>query len=361
MSNPMPKRPSQPPPEQHTSRGPAATRMHQEAAQAPNVVRDQLEANAAGVQRIGAMLRDMAPRAVVTCARGSSDHAATFARYLIESRTNVLTSSAAPSLSSLYDAKTDLRDVLFLAISQSGKSPDLLAATQSAKNSGACVIALCNSMQSPLVALADHAVPLCAGPETSVAATKSYIASLSAIVHLVASWTQDQPLLGALLCAPQLLARAWQQDWGRALPALQSAVNLYVVGRGLGLGIAQEAALKFKETCGLHAEGFSAAEVKHGPMALVGPGFPVLMLSQDDESRAGIEELGREFANRGAQVLTAGAHVAGSIGLPTVRAHAAIEPLLMIQSFYRMAASLAIARGFDPDAPPHLNKVTETL
>jgi glucosamine--fructose-6-phosphate aminotransferase (isomerizing) len=358
----MPKRPSQASPEQHASGDRAATtRMHQEAAQAPAVVRAQLETNAAGVGRIGAMMREMAPRAVVTCARGSSDHAATFARYLIESRTNVLTSSAAPSLSSLYDAKTDLRDVLFLAISQSGKSPDLLAATQSAKDSGACVIALCNSMQSPLVALADHAVPLCAGPETSVAATKSYIASLSAIVHLVASWTEDRPLLDAVLHAPDLLAQAWQQDWNRALPALQPAVNLYVVGRGLGLGIAQEAALKFKETCGLHAEGFSAAEVKHGPMALVGPGFPVLMLSQDDESRGGIEDLGREFVNRGAQVLTAGAHVAGSIALPTVQAHAAIEPLLLIQSFYRMAANLAVARGFDPDAPPHLNKVTETL
>jgi glucosamine--fructose-6-phosphate aminotransferase (isomerizing) len=339
----------------------AATRMHQEAAQAPEVVRTQLASNAAGVLRIGALLRDMAPRAVVTLARGSSDHAATFARYLIESRTNVLTSSAAPSLSSLYEAKTDLRNVLFLAISQSGKSPDLLAAAQSAKRSGACVVALCNSMESPLVALADHAVPLLAGTETSVAATKSYIASLSAIVHVVAGWTQDRPLLDALARAPDLLAQAWAQDWSGALPALQSAVNLYVVGRGLGLGIAQEAALKFKETCGLHAEGFSAAEVKHGPMALIGAGFPVLMLSQGDESRAGIEDLGREFVGRGARVLTAGARIGGAITLPTVPAHAVLEPLLMIQSFYRMAASLAVARGLDPDAPPHLNKVTETL
>jgi glucosamine--fructose-6-phosphate aminotransferase (isomerizing) len=273
----------------------------------------------------------------------------------------VLTSSVAPSLSSLYDARTDFRDVLFLAISQSGKSPDLLAATQSAKLGGACVVALCNSMESPLVALADHALPLCAGPETSVAATKSYIASLSAIVHLVAGWIEDQTLLAALMRAPDLLEQAWQQDWSDALPVLQNAVNLYVVGRGLGLGIAQEAALKLKETCGLHAEGFSAAEVKHGPMALIGAGFPVLMLSQDDESRAGIEALGREFVGRGAHVLTAGAEVKGAIVLPTVPAHAVLEPLSMIQSFYRMAATLAIARGLDPDTPPHLNKVTETL
>lgn len=335
--------------------------MFREAAQAPGVVRDQLENNAAGVRRIGVLLREMSPRAVVTCARGSSDHAATFAKYLIESHTKVLTSSAAPSLSSLYDAKTDLRNVVFVAISQSGKSPDLLCAVENAKNCGACVIALCNSMSSPLVQMADHAIPLCAGAETSVAATKSYIASLSAIVHLLASWTLDDTLMTALLRTPEQLERAWSQDWSRAVPLLRDAVNLYVVGRGFGLGVAQEAALKLKETCGLHAEAFSAAEVKHGPMALVGAGFPVLMLSQNDESRAGIEELARDFISRGAHVLMAGAQVTGSIALPAVPSHAVIEPILMIQSFYRMATALAVARGLDPDAPPHLRKVTETI
>jgi glucosamine--fructose-6-phosphate aminotransferase (isomerizing) len=337
------------------------TRMYREAAQAPNVVRSQLEHNAASMRRLGALLREMSPRAVVTCARGSSDHAATFARYLIEAHTQVLTSSAAPSLSSLYDAKPDFRNVVFLAISQSGQSPDLLAAAANAKSGGACVIALCNSMDSPLVQLADHAIALCAGVETSVAATKSYIASLSAIVHLLSSWTSDHTLMDALLQAPDQLERAWLLEWDGAVSTLQRAVNLYVVGRGFGLGIAQEAALKLKETCGLHAEAFSAAEVKHGPMALVGAGFPVLMLSQDDESRTGIEELARDFIGRGAAVLVAGAQVAQAIVLPTLPAHPVIEPILLIQSFYRMVNALAIARGFNPDAPPHLNKVTETL
>jgi glucosamine--fructose-6-phosphate aminotransferase (isomerizing) len=337
------------------------SQMHAEAAQAPEVVRSQLACNAADMSRIGAMLRETSPRAIVTCARGSSDNAATFARYLIEAHTKVLTSSAAPSLSSLYDAKPDLRDTVFLAISQSGQSPDLLAAVDNAKRGGACVIAMCNSMESPLVSMADHAIALCAGAETSVAATKSYIASLSAIVHLLASWTRDDELLNALLRAPDLLAEAWSLDWNRAVPILKLAVNLYVVGRGHGLGIAQEAALKLKETCGLHAEAFSAAEVKHGPMTLVGAGFPVLMLSQQDESRAGIEALGSDFVSRGAQVLCAGAHVANAVNLPTIAAHEAIEPMLLIQSFYRMASALALARGFDPDAPPHLRKVTETV
>jgi glutamine---fructose-6-phosphate transaminase (isomerizing) len=337
------------------------SRMFNEAAQAPSVVRGQLETNAAHVRHIGTLLRAMNPRAVVTCARGSSDHAATFAKYLIESHTKLLTTSAAPSMSSLYDAQPDLRGVLFLVISQSGKSPDLLASAESAKRNGAQVIALCNSPDSPLAQLAHHTIALRAGAETSVAATKSYIASLSAIVHLTACWTSDQTLIDSLMRAPEQLEQAWNLDWTAALSVLQRANNLFVLGRGYGLGVAQEAALKFKETCGLHAEAFSAAEVKHGPMALVGRSFPVLMLSQNDESRTGIEKLAGDFVSRGAHVLLAGPKVTGAIELPTVSAHAVIEPLLMVQSFYRMIAALAPARGFDPDQPPHLNKVTETL
>jgi glucosamine--fructose-6-phosphate aminotransferase (isomerizing) len=338
-----------------------SSRMYREAEQAPHVVREQLEMNAERVARIGALLREVKPRAFVTCARGSSDNAATFAKYLIESRAGVLTSSAAPSVSSLYEAQPDLRGVVCLAISQSGKSPDLLASVEAAKRGGALVIALCNSTESPLAGLADHLVPLCAGVEMSVAATKSYIVSLSAVLHLVASWTRDQQLLDALLQSPDQLMQAWTLDWSEAVPALQEATNLYVVGRGFGLGLAQEVALKLKETCGLHAEAFSAAEVKHGPMALVRLGFPVLMLSQNDESRAGIAELASDFVLRGAQVLTAGIQVERALSLPTIAANPAIEPMLMIQSFYRMATALAVARGFNPDKPPHLNKVTETL
>ncbi|HKU12786.1 MAG TPA: SIS domain-containing protein [Steroidobacteraceae bacterium] len=339
----------------------APSRMFREAAQAPSAVHTQLQANAERVARLGALLRDMKPHAVVTCARGSSDNAATFAKYLIESRAKVLTSSAAPSLASLYEAQPDLRGVLFLVISQSGKSPDLLASTENAKRCGALVVALCNAADSPLAALADHVVPLSAGVETSVAATKSYIASLSAILHLVASWTADQALLDAVLRSPDQLERAWQLEWRAALPVLQRAASMYVVGRGFGLGIAQEAALKLKETCGLHAEAFSAAEVKHGPMALVRPGFPVLMLSQNDESRAGIAALADDFIGRGAEVLLAGIEHERARSMPTIAADPAIEPMLMVQSFYRLANELALARGFDPDTPPHLRKVTETL
>jgi glutamine---fructose-6-phosphate transaminase (isomerizing) len=332
-----------------------------EAAEAANVVRLQIERNAVPLATLGARLRLTPPRAVVTCARGSSDHAATYAKYLIEAYTGVLTSSAAPSVSSIYDAHGEMRGVLFIAISQSGKSPDLLTATEAARQGGALTVALCNSPDSPLMKLVDVAVPLHAGAETSVAATKSYIASLSAIAQLVAYWSDDQDLLRALPDMPLLLARAWHCDWSAGVDALRGAVNLFVVARGFGLGVAQEAALKLKETCGLHAEAFSAAEVKHGPMALVRAGFPVLMLTQRDDTQAGIAELGAEFAARGARVLVAGTEVAGATTLPVVPAHPVIEPLLRIQSFYRMAERLARARGLDPDRPPHLNKVTETV
>jgi glucosamine--fructose-6-phosphate aminotransferase (isomerizing) len=335
--------------------------MFAEAAEGPHVVRGQLGRNAPLLRELGQRLRATPPRAVVTCARGSSDHAATFAKYLVEAYTQVLTSSAAPSVSSIYDSSTDLRSVLFIVISQSGRSPDLLQATQNAREAGALTVALCNTPDSPLMELVDVAVPLHAGAETSVAATKSYIASLSCIVQLLANWIDDSRLLAALPQLPEQLERAFTCDWTRAVETLRGAVNLFVVGRGFGLGIAQEAALKLKETCGLHAEAFSSAEVKHGPMALVREAFPVLMFSQGDETREGIELLAREFAGRGAEVLLAGGEAPGTVSLPTIAAHPVIEPLLIIQSFYAMANTLALARGLDPDRPPHLHKVTETV
>ncbi len=337
------------------------SQMFLEAAQSANVVRRQLQANATLMRDVGAAIRKLSPRAIVTCARGSSDHAATYAKYLIEAHTRVLTASAAPSLSSVYAASMDMRGAMFLAISQSGKSPDLLAAVEKARTSGAMVVAICNTPRSPLAQMAHYAIDIAAGPETSVAATKSYVGSLSAIVHMLASWTENIDLMRALEGAPEQLDEAWRADWGAATNTLRSATNLFVVGRGYGLGIAQEAALKLKETCGLHAEAFSAAEVQHGPMALVRDGFPVLAFSQNDDTRSSVETIAGEFSRRGARVLLAGGTASGAIQLPVIAAHPVIEPMLMILSFYRMAESLARARGFDPDVPPHLRKVTETL
>jgi glucosamine--fructose-6-phosphate aminotransferase (isomerizing) len=334
--------------------------MFQEASEAGAVVRAQFAHNRERVAALAAKLRARPPRAVVTCARGSSDHAATYAKYLFETRARVLTASAAPSIASVYGAKQDLRDCLFVAISQSGRSPDLLATVESARQAGAVTVAMVNDEASPLASMVDCALPLCAGDERSVAATKSYVASLAALAHLTAEWTGDAALRQRLATLPDDLERAWQLDWSAALEPLRVANHLYVIGRGVGLGIAQEAALKLKETCGLHAESFSSAEVRHGPQALLQGSFPALLFAQDDETREGIASLARELVNRGVDVLAAGVEVERAVSLPVIESHAALEPILVGQSFYRLANALAIARGFDPDRPPHLRKITET-
>ena len=335
--------------------------MAREAEEAPQRVQAQLDQDCVRLSEIASALRDFHPRAIVTCARGSSDHAATYARYLIETRLGLLTSSASPSISSVYGVRQELDRCLFLVISQSGRSPDLLAAAAAAKESGALVMAMVNQEDSPLAAAADHVILLRAGPEASVAATKSYIGALAASLHLVARWSTNDVLLAALTGLPSQLEQALQLDWQAMVGTLTPAHNLFVLGRGLGLAVAQEAALKFKETCGRHAEAFSGAEVRHGPMALIQQKLPALMFVQDDETREGMEALARDLSASGAQVLLAGAKLPGITQLPTVTADAAVAPILFIQSFYRWAAELALARGFDSDRPPHLKKVTETF
>ncbi|WP_339067369.1 SIS domain-containing protein [Teredinibacter turnerae] len=340
-----------------------STLMFQEAAAASAVVEQQFEANREKIIAAVEQIHAFSPRALVTMARGSSDHAATYAKYLAETRLGLLTSSAAPSVSSVYHAKQNLEKTLYLAISQSGKSPDLLAGVETAKQSGALTVALVNVEDSPLAAMADIVLPLHAGAEKSVAATKSYIATLAGILNLIATYTNDTELLNARDQLPAQLARAWANDWTAAgVDALREARNLFVIGRGYGFGVAQEAALKFKETCGLHAEAFSAAEVKHGPMAIVNAGFPVLVFAQQDETRSGTDALVSDFVARDARVLYAAENAPSGQTLPVVEgAHAATAPILQVQSFYRLANALSVARGYNPDTPPHLNKVTETL
>jgi glucosamine--fructose-6-phosphate aminotransferase (isomerizing) len=332
--------------------------MLSEAAEAHAAVRAQLKS--ARFAEIAERVRAFKPRAAATCARGSSDHAATFAKYLIETRAGVLTASIAPSVASVYEAAPALDGTLFLVISQSGASPDLVAAAEAARRAGALVVALVNVEESPIAGIAHEVLPLSAGPERSVAATKSFIASLSAIVGLVAAWAQDAQLAAELEAAPDLLQQAFNLDWSAAAP-LARADNLFVIGRGLGFGAAGEAALKLKETCGLHAEAFSAAEVRHGPMALVGEGFHALLFAQADEAGASVAEIAGDMVSRGASVFLAGPDVPGAVRLPALDAPAAIAPMLLIQSFYRLAHDLALARGRDPDRPPHLTKITETV
>jgi len=338
------------------------TLMYAEAAESAAVAERHLAELPAVLRQLGQRLRALDPSVVITCARGSSDHAATFAKHLVEVHTGIPVASHAPSTSSIYGTKwRTLERALFLAISQSGQSPDLVLSATAARDAGALVVAIVNDAASPLAQIADVTVPILAGPERSVAATKTYIASLLAVTGLVAAWTEDADLQTALLDAPQGLRTAWPLDWSPALPVLRGARNLFVVGRGSNLGIAQEAALKLKETCGLHAEAYSAAEVEHGPMAIVGAGFPVLMLVPNDAARDAFAPLARDFIDRGAQVMVAGAEWPGAATLPVLPGlHPALGAMATVQSVYRFAAGLSLARGLHPDHPPHLRKVTQT-
>jgi fructoselysine-6-P-deglycase FrlB-like protein len=336
------------------------TLMRQEALEAPEAVRRMLGANATAIRTLAERLRAAPPVRIVTCARGSSDHAATYGKYLLETFIGTPVASAAPSIASVFQAPVTAGEALCIAISQSGRSPDLLATVEAQKAAGAYVVALVNDETSPLAALADVCIGLKAGPERSVAATKSYITALAALATIVAEWADDPALRDALVALPEGLSRAAGLDWTFGIDALKDARNLFVIGRGYAFGVAQEAALKFKETCGLHAEAFSAAEVRHGPMAIVGEGFPVLAFATSDAAGDSVREAASEFAARDALVLLADAASREAGGLPALAGHPALEPVLMIQSFYPMVNALALARGNNPDAPLYLRKVTET-
>jgi glucosamine--fructose-6-phosphate aminotransferase (isomerizing) len=339
------------------------TLMHAEAAEAGAAVARFLADNRATLAALGARLRATPPTLVTTCARGSSDHAATYAKYMIETGLGVPTVSAAFSTVSVYDAPVAASAGLCLAISQSGRSPDMLATVARQKGAGALVVALVNDETSPLADLADVVLPLRAGAEKSVAATKSYITSLAGIAALVAAWRQDDDLQAAIEQLPAQLAAAFDLDWSPLVAGLLGAPNLFILARGYGLAIAQEAALKFKETSALHGEAFSAAEVRHGPMAVVREGFPVLAFASEDATGDDVRQICAEFAERGAQVWLADARGEAPAGvhlLPALHARAELAPLLTISSFYRMANALSLARGNNPDHPPYLAKVTRT-
>ncbi len=339
------------------------TRLFAELSETPKVIAQQEVQLGRTCKDVGDRLRGAAPKLVLTIGRGSSDHAATYAKYLIETRLGIPVASFAPSVRSLYGAKPDLREAVCFVISQSGASPDILAAVEGVKAGGAEIIALINVVDSPLAQMADWIVPLCAEPEVSIAASKSCLASFAALARLVAAWEQDAVLQRALKDLPDLLGQAQELDWSAVEDVLSNAAGLFVAGRGIGLAAAQEAALKFKETCGLHAEAISLAEIFHGPAAIIQDGFPALIFVQADATRVASLEAARKLTSIGARVLIAGADIneEHTDHLPTVDGHPALVPIAQLQSFYRMVNALAVARARNPDYPPHLSKVTETL
>jgi glutamine---fructose-6-phosphate transaminase (isomerizing) len=243
--------------------------MAQEAAESPRAVARFLEKNAAHLRELGATLRRKPPPVIVTAARGSSDHAAGYFKYLSEILTGVPCCSIGASVASIYEARLKIKGALCLTISQSGQSPDILALQEAARKAGALTVALVNDSASPAATNADICLPLEAGPEKSVAATKSCIAACVAGSAIIAEWLDHAAMREGLQRLPADLEKAGALDWAEARELCTSAQSLYILGRGPMLPIASEAALKLKETCAIHAESYSLAEVMHGPLELL--------------------------------------------------------------------------------------------
>jgi glucosamine--fructose-6-phosphate aminotransferase (isomerizing) len=335
--------------------------MLEEALSASDCVAGQLANDQDRYAELGQRLRSTNFHNAVTVARGSSDHACGYLAYLIMARMGRLVTSLPMSLVTLYKAPLSTEGLLAISVSQSGQSPDVVEPMRYFRDGGATTVALVNDIESPLAHAAEWAMPLRAGKEKSVAATKSFITSLTAGARLVAEWENDAELRAGLLALPEALRAATQVDWSAALDVLAPSRNIMVVGRGIGFPVALEAALKFKETSALQAEAFSGAEIKHGPMALIEEGYPLLVFATRGPAQASQIALAEEMRGRGARVLLAAPKDVPSrdLELP-VSSCPDLDPIVAIQAFYVMAARLAEARGMNPDQPRHLSKVTKT-
>jgi glutamine---fructose-6-phosphate transaminase (isomerizing) len=326
--------------------------MALEAGEAPEVVARTLSANVAALDELARLFRSRRPSHIITCARGSSDHAASYFKYLVEIFLGIPVCSLGPSVVSVYGAQLKLRDALLVTISQSGRSPDILAVQAEVRRAGIPAIAITNDISPPVAAGADFCLPMYAGPELSIAATKTFIASMVLAAALIAAWADDRRLREALRLLPEDLARARDVRFTSIEEPLANATSLYVVGRGPSLSIAQEAATKLKETSRLHAEAFSAAEILHGPIELVQSGFNVLMFAPRDVASATTAATSDRLREAGAAVLLPDYHATR---------HPALDPISMIQSFYASAERIARVRGFNPDRARLLVKSTLTV
>ena len=336
------------------------TQMRREIAEIPQAAARLLDQGQRAVTEAAAAIRAADPSVILTVARGSSDHACTYLKYVSELLLGLPVASVGPSVASIYGAKLRVAGALCLSVSQSGKSPDIVAMTAAARAGGALTVALTNDAASPLARTAERTLDICAGPERSVAATKTFVTSALAGLWLLAEVKGDADLRAAIHALPEALDRARTLDWSPLAAALGRG-SVYTLGRGPSWAMSNEAALKFKEVCQIHAESYSSAEVLHGPVSIVDRGFPVLAFAAADAAEAPLAAVADELAAKGAAVFATTPAVRRAVALPVVRTgHPLTDPLALIVSFYAMIEGLALARGLDPDMPRHLRKVTET-
>jgi glucosamine--fructose-6-phosphate aminotransferase (isomerizing) len=344
--------------------GVAQSAFEGEAAEIPNLVAAQAERLAPALAPLVGRLEQHAPALMATIARGSSEHAAAFARYAASLQLGMPTAPLPLSLASVYGRTLRLDRALVLAISQSGASPDSVLATRAARAGGALCVGLLNEQGSALGAELDVEIAIGAGTERAIAATKTFMLSVTAALHLIAAWSRDEALEHALAALPQTLTRCGAENWTAAERALAGASHVFVIGRGPALPIAQELALKLVEVAGLDARAHSAAELLHGPLSLASADTPAIVFAGDRFSHDSVVEAAARLRAAGATVLVldAGADRAPSgepIEVPRA-GHELLQPLVALNAAYPFIARLARERGRDPDRPPHLEKATLT-
>jgi glutamine---fructose-6-phosphate transaminase (isomerizing) len=333
----------------------------EEIAQQPEVVARLLERERPTLRALAAELRRRRPRYAVVAARGSSDNAARYAQHVLGRMLRLPVVLATPSLHTLYDAPPRFLDAIVIGISQSGASPDVVSVLAEGARQGAMTLAITNDASSPLAATAAHVLDLGAGEERSVAATKTYTASLAAIAALAAEG--DGALSDDVARLPGLLAAQLDLTRG-ADAAVEAAVaweRLTVVGRGAHYATAFEAALKVRELAGIVAEAYSPADLLHGPIATTGPGQPVLAIAPAGPTEESMRELVATARERGALVAAIGHDPAlGDPFLAMVDVPEWLGPVVAIVPAQLLAVGLAERRGVDVDAPFGLSKITMT-
>lgn len=341
--------------------------LQNEILEQPEKMQDLLDAESERIEQIAGAIRGRAPRFVLIAARGSSDNAARYGQYLFGAHNGLPVALAAPSLFSLYNSPPRLQDALVLAISQSGQSPDILAVVKEGREQGALTLAITNDPGSPLAGLAEHTIDLHAGPEKSVAATKTYTTSLIALAMLSTALADDRQGRRLVRQAPDLLKGALA-DPEAILASAQPYKDVQacvVLGRGYNYATAFEIALKLKELTYVLAEPYSSADFQHGPVALVENGFLVVSIVPEGKTSTELAEFLQTLQPRRPRLVAisalpqvlalANSPIALPSGIPEW-----LSPLVAVVAGQLFVLGLARAKGIDPDHPRGLNKVTLT-
>lgn len=342
------------------------SRFRDEIGEQPRVAGRLLLAAAPAVEAIANRLRASRPNGFLIAARGSSDHAALYAKYLFGRRNRALVSLAAPSLFTHYASPPRLAGSCVIGISQSGASPDVIAVVEEARRQGCLTVAITNEAGSRLAEAADLVVALEAGPERSVPASKTYTASLLAMALISQAIDPDPEFAAALARVPRALAAALglDEELDRLVPALLGP-RAVVLGRGFNLSTAEEVALKLTETGYVLARAWSVADFEHGPIAVVEAGFPVLLVGSGGPVAADFGGIAERLAEYGCRLIGLFDGAAGPLEAEaTVRLNSGLPeeltPLTLAVLGQLLAHRVALALDIDPDRPRALNKVTRT-